>query len=337
MLVVMSADATPSQVSAVTDKIHSLGFTPQVGQGGTRTVIVISGNHGLEGREALLRLPGVEDVVRTTPPYKLAARDAQSGPSTFPIAGTRIGGGCTLIAGPCSVENERMLMETAAFMTRLGIKLLRAGAYKPRTSPYSFQGLGEAGLRLLAKVKEQTGIGIVTEVLDAEAVARVEEVADVLQVGTRNMQNTTLLRRLGTVRRPVLLKRGMAATVDEWLLAAEYVLAGGNPRVILCERGIRTAVDHAYATLDLGVVPIVKQRSHLPIIVDPSHGTGRAAFVPAMSRAALAAGADGLLIEVHPDPVNARSDGQQSLTFDEFEQLHHTLRSLAEVLGVALL
>lgn len=337
MIVVMRADATPSQISAITDKVCSLGCTPQVLPLGTRNAIAVIGNQGPEGRDALLRMPGVEDILRITPPYRLARRDLHPEPSVFPVGGTRVGGGCTVIAGPCAVESERMLLETAAFMTRLGVKLLRAGAYKPRTSPYSFQGLGDEALRLLAKAKEHTGIGIVTEVLDVEAVARVEEVADVLQVGTRNMQNTCLLRRLGTCRKPVLLKRGMAATVDEWLLAAEYILSGGNRQVILCERGIRTAADDRYNTLDLGVVPLIKQRSHLPIVVDPSHGTGRAALVPAMSRAALAAGADGLLIEAHPDPVNARSDGQQSLSLEEFELLYRSLGPLAVALGITLL
>jgi 3-deoxy-7-phosphoheptulonate synthase len=249
----------------------------------------------------------------------------------------RIGRGFTVIAGPCSVENEAMLMETAQFMKAQGVRLMRAGAYKPRTSPYAFQGLGTEALRILARAKAETGIGVVTEVLDTENIAAVEEVADVLQVGTRNMQNYALLRRLATLRKPVLLKRGMAATLEEWLLAAEYLMSGGNRQVILCERGVRTFADHTRNTLDLSIIPVVKHLSHLPVIIDPSHGTGRAEYVPAMSRAALAAGADGLLIEVHPDPQSALSDGQQSLDFAAFGALYGGLKPLAAALNVELL
>ncbi len=337
MIVVMNAAATPQQVQAVVDRMRLLGHSAQVIQGATRVVIAVSPNRGAPVRESLLMMPGVEDVLRITPEYKLVTRQAQPEPSSYAIAGTCIGGGCTIIAGPCSVENESALFETAQFMLARGVRLLRAGAYKPRTSPYSFQGLGERGLEMLGKVRERTGIGIVTEVLDADSVPRVEAVADILQVGTRNMQNYPLLRRLGHSRKPVLLKRGMAATVEEWLLAAEYILSGGNRQVILCERGIRTIADHARSTLDLSVIPVIKRLSHLPIIVDPSHGTGRAEYVPPMCRAALAAGADGLLIEVHPDPVNALSDGQQSLDFAAFEDLYSSLQRLAEALHVRIL
>lgn len=337
MLVVMQATATPTQIDAVADKIRQLGFAPHVIPGATRTAIGITGNRGPEGRDVLLMMPGVEDVVRITVGYKLVSRETQREPSVFQIAGTRIGHGFTVIAGPCSVENEKMMLQSAEFLSSRGVKLMRAGAYKPRTSPYAFQGLGREGLRILSKVKAETGIGVVTEVLDVENAGAVEEVADVLQVGTRNMQNYPLLRRLAKASKPVLLKRGMAATVDEWLLAAEYLMAGGNRRVILCERGVRTFADHTRNTLDLSIIPVVKHLSHLPVIIDPSHGTGRAEYVPAMSRAALAAGADGLIIEVHPEPRNALSDGQQSLDFNTFADLHASLQPLAAVLNVEVI
>lgn len=336
MLVVMNANATPEQISAVADKIRQLGYAPHVIPGGIRTAIGITGNKGPEGREVLLIMPGVEDVVRITVGFKLVSREVQSEPSVFDIAGTKVGGGFTMIAGPCSVENEEMVLGSARYLKDCGVRLMRGGAYKPRTSPYSFQGLGEEGLRILAKARAETGIGIVTEVLDVETADRVEEVADVLQVGTRNMQNYALLRRLSHSRKPVLLKRGMASTVEEWLLAAEYLMSGGNRQVILCERGVRTFADHTRNTLDLSIIPVIKHLSHLPVIIDPSHGTGRAEYVPAMCRAALAAGADGLIVEVHPDPRNALSDGQQSLDFDAFERMYASLKPLAEVLHVPL-
>jgi 3-deoxy-7-phosphoheptulonate synthase len=244
------------------------------------------------------------------------------GPGTF-----------TLIAGPCSVENEAMILRTAEFLAGRGVKLMRAGAYKPRTSPYAFQGMGQKGLDILAKVREKTGVGVVTELMDTEYADAVEAAADIIQIGTRNMQNFSLLRRVGLARKPVLLKRGLAATLEEWLMAAEYVMAGGNYQVVLCERGVRTFSDHSRNTLDLSVIPPAKQVCHLPILVDPSHGTGKRAYVPPMALAALAAGADGLLLEIHPDPVHALSDGAQSLDFAEFDKLLEGLKRLAEVLG----
>ncbi len=336
MLVVMNAGATPEQIEAVADKVRELGYDPHVMPGKTRTAIGITGNRGPEGREALLIMPGVEDVVRITVGYKLVSRETQPESSVFSIAGTSVGDGFTMIAGPCSVENEKMIIESARFLTEQGVKLLRGGAFKPRTSPYAFQGLGIEGLKLLAKARDETGVGIVTEVLDVESAAAVEEYADVLQVGTRNMQNYALLRRLSIARKPVLLKRGMAATVEEWLLAAEYIMAGGNRQVILCERGVRTFADHTRNTLDLSIVPVVQHLSHLPVIIDPSHGTGRAEYVPAMSRAALAAGAHGLIVEMHPDPRTAMSDGQQSLDFAAFAEMNVSLRPLADVLGIVM-
>jgi 3-deoxy-7-phosphoheptulonate synthase len=244
------------------------------------------------------------------------------GPKTF-----------TLIAGPCSVENEEMILRAAEFLMSRGVRLLRAGAYKPRTSPYAFQGMGREGLEILARARERTGISIVTELMDTDNADAVEEIADIIQIGTRNMQNFSLLRRVSRARKPVLLKRGMSATLEEWLMAAEYVMAGGNYQVVLCERGVRTFSDHSRNTLDLSVIPPVKKLSHLPILVDPSHGTGKRDYVPPMALASLAAGADGLLIEVHPDPDHALSDGAQSLDFAAFERLLDALRRLAEPLA----
>jgi 3-deoxy-7-phosphoheptulonate synthase len=251
----------------------------------------------------------------------VATPQATIGPRTF-----------TLIAGPCSVENEAMIQTTAEFLLEQGVKLMRAGAFKPRSSPYSFQGLGKEGLDILARVRQRTGIGIVTELMDTDNADAVEEAADIIQIGARNMQNFSLLKRVAQARKPVLLKRGLSATLEEWLMAAEYVMAGGNYQVVLCERGVRTFSDHSRNTLDLSVVPPVKCLSHLPILVDPSHGTGKRDYVPAMALASLAAGADGLLIEVHPDPDHALSDGAQSLTFAGFAKVLESLRKLAGVL-----
>lgn len=337
MLVVMNAHAEQSEISAVVGRIRELGLAPHPIPGATRTAIGITGNRGPEHRDTLMMLAGVEDVIVVTAPYKLVSREVHPEPTVFGIANTRIGDGFTLIGGPCSVENEKMIIESARFLTQQGVRLLRGGAYKPRTSPYSFQGLGEEGLKFLAKAREETGIGIVTEVMDVESAARIEDVADVLQVGTRNMQNYPLLRRLSKATKPVLLKRGMAATLDEWLMAAEYIMAGGNYNVILCERGVRTFADHTRNTLDLSIVPVVKHHSHLPVIVDPSHGTGKTEYVPAMSVAALAAGAHGLIVEVHPEPKQALSDGMQSLDFQGFLKLHAELKPVAAALDVEIL
>lgn len=336
MLVVMTVDATPQQIEAVAQRIRELGYTPHVIPGVSRTAIGITGNQGPEGRDSLLMMPGVADVIRVTAPYKLVSRETHPDATSFRVASTVVGRGFTVIAGPCSVENETMVLQTAEFLMRLGVRLMRGGAYKPRTSPYAFQGLGEEGLRLLARARERTGIGIVTEVLDVENADRIEAVADVLQVGARNMQNYALLRRMSRSSKPVLLKRGLAATLEEFFMAAEYIISGGNRRVILCERGVRTFADHTRNTLDLSAIPVIKQLSHLPIFVDPSHGTGKAAYVPPMCRAALAAGADGLLVEVHPDPPRALSDGVQSLDLDAFAQTYHSLKPLADALQVPI-
>jgi 3-deoxy-7-phosphoheptulonate synthase len=334
MLVVMKSGATPAEVEEALDAIREMGLTPHPMPGATRTAIGITGNTGAVDPRRLEVLPGVLELLRVTKPYKLASREMHAddtvvrlpqgtfGPATF-----------TLIAGPCSVESQDMILRTAEHLMSQGVRFMRAGAFKPRTSPYAFQGMGIEGLDILQKARQRTGIGIVTELMDTDNADAVEEAADIIQIGTRNMQNFSLLKRVARARKPVLLKRGMSATLEEWLMAAEYVLAGGNYQVILCERGVRTFSDHSRNTLDLSVIPPVKQLSHLPILVDPSHGTGKRAYVPPMSLAALAAGADGLLIEVHPNPDKAMSDGAQSLDFAGFDELLDKLKRLAEVMG----
>jgi 3-deoxy-7-phosphoheptulonate synthase len=334
MLVVMQSDATPENISRVIDAIHRLELTPHPLPGATRTAIGITGNTGAIDTQMLEVLPGVKECIRVTKPYKLASREMHRDDTVVRLPQAEIGSKTfTIVAGPCSVENESMVMKTAEFLIANGVKLLRAGAFKPRTSPYAFQGMGVEGLQILKRVREKTGIGIVTELMDTEYATAVEDAADIIQIGTRNMQNFSLLKRVGKCRKPVLLKRGMSATLEEWLMAAEYVLAGGNYQVILCERGVRTFADHSRNTLDLSVIPPAKSLSHLPIFVDPSHGTGKRAHVPAMSLAGLAAGADGLMIEIHPEPDRALSDGAQSLDFPGTEKLLGQLRQLAGVLG----
>jgi 3-deoxy-7-phosphoheptulonate synthase len=334
MLVVMHSHATPEQIDAVLAAVRRMNLTPHPLPGATRTAIGITGNVGAVDPRTLEVLPGVFELIRVTKPYKLASREMHEADTYVKLPQTTIGPRTfTIIAGPCSVENEAMIQQTAEFLLGHGVRLLRAGAFKPRSSPYTFQGMGKEGLDILARVRRRTGIGIVTELMDTDNADAVEEAADVIQIGTRNMQNFSLLKRVGRSAKPVLLKRGMSATLEEWLMAAEYVMAGGNFNVVLCERGVRTFSDHSRNTLDLSVIPPVKHLSHLPILVDPSHGTGKRDYVPAMALASLAAGADGLLIEVHPDPDRALSDGAQSLTFAGFEQLLQSLRRLAEPLG----
>lgn len=344
MLVVMQAGATPDQISRVIESIAQMNLTPHPLPGATRTAIGITGNTGAVDPQLIEVLPGVKECIRVTKPFKLASREMHAADTTIILQPSvthasrapaiEIGSKTfTMIAGPCSVENEAMVMKTAEFLMTRGVRLLRAGAFKPRTSPYSFQGLGLEGLAILKRVRERTGIGIVTELMDTEHAEAVEETADIIQIGTRNMQNFSLLKRVGKCRKPVLLKRGLSATLEEWLMSAEYVMAGGNYQVILCERGVRTFADHSRNTLDLSVIPPAKALSHLPIFVDPSHGTGKRAHVPAMSLAGLAAGADGLLIEIHPEPERALSDGAQSLDFPGTEQLLARLRTLAPALG----
>ncbi len=334
MLVVMRSDATPEEIARVIAAIERMELTPHPLPGATRTAIGITGNTGAVDTQVLEVLAGVSECIRVTKPYKLASREMHPADSTFTLKQVEISPRTfTVIAGPCSVENEAMVMKTAEFLMSQGVKMLRAGAFKPRTSPYSFQGMGIEGLQILKRVREKTGIGIVTELMDTEFADAVEEATDIIQIGTRNMQNFSLLKRVGKCRKPVLLKRGMSATLEEWLMAAEYIMAGGNYQVILCERGVRTFADHSRNTLDLSVIPPAKALSHLPIFVDPSHGTGKRAHVPSMSLASLAAGADGLLIEIHPEPDRALSDGAQSLDFAATEKLLTQLRALAGVVG----
>jgi 3-deoxy-7-phosphoheptulonate synthase len=330
----MHSHASPEQVEQVLAAIRNMKLTPHPMPGATRTAIGITGNIGAVDPRTLEVLPGVMELIRVTKPYKLASREMHEADTFVKLPQTVIGPGTfTLIAGPCSVENEGMIRRTAEFLKECGVKLLRAGAFKPRTSPYAFQGMGSEGLKILSKVRKDTGIGIVTELMDTENADAVEEAADIIQIGTRNMQNFSLLKRVGKAKRPALLKRGMSATLEEWLMAAEYVMAGGNYNVILCERGVRTFSDHSRNTLDLSVIPPAMKLSHLPILVDPSHGTGRRDYVPPMALASLAAGADGLLLEIHPDPDHAQSDGAQSLDFAGFERLLESIRRLTEALS----
>jgi 3-deoxy-7-phosphoheptulonate synthase len=341
MLVVMHSHATPEQIEQVLGAIRRMNLTAHPLPGATRTAIGITGNMNAVDPRSLEVLPGVLELIRVTKPFKLASREMHPADTyvRVPVTGegTVIGPGtCTIIAGPCSVENEEMILRTADFLRENGVRLMRAGAFKPRSSPYAFQGMGLEGLDILARVRAKTGIGVVTELMDTDNADAVEEVADVIQIGTRNMQNFSLLRRVSRASKPVLLKRGMSATLEEWLMAAEYVMAGGNYNVILCERGVRTFSDHSRNTLDLSVIPPAKHLSHLPILVDPSHGTGKRDYVPAMALAGLAAGADGLMIEIHPDPDRALSDGAQSLNFAGFKMLLEALRRLAEPLGRTL-
>ena len=334
MIIVMKADATEQDVQHVVDRIQDLGLKAHLSKGVERTVIGVIGDERLIKKEQLSLLPHVEDVFPILKPYKLASREFKPSNTIVRVGSVAIGGDrIVVIAGPCSVENEEQVIATARAVKAAGADLLRGGAFKPRTSPYAFQGLGEEGLKLLAKAREETGLGVVTEVMESSEVDVVAQYADVLQVGARNMHNTKLLRSLAAVRKPVLLKRNFSATLNEFLMSAEYLLSGGNPDVILCERGIRTFVEFTRNTLDLNVVPAVKQLSHLPIIVDPSHGTGRQDLVLPMSRAAIAAGADGLMIEVHPRPADAFSDGEQSLTPEMFQQLMREVRMIAAAVG----
>src|SRR5438552_9176270 len=337
MLVVMHSHATPQQIDQAVEAIRRMDLTPHPMPGATRTAIGITGNIGAVDPRTLEVLPGVSELIRVTKPYKLASREMHDADTFVKLPQTTIGPGtCTMIAGPCSVETEAIILRTAEFLMENGVRLMRAGAFKPRTSPYSFQGMGLEGLRILDKARQKTGIGIVTELRDTDNADAVEQATDIIQIGTRNMQNFSLLKRVGKAKKPVLLKRGMSATLEDWLMAAEYIMAGGNYNVILCERGVRTFSDHSRNTLDLSVIPSAKKLSNLPILVDPSHGTGKRDFVPPMALASLAAGADGLLLEVHPDPDHAQSDGAQTLDFAGFEKLLESLKRLAEPLGRVL-
>src|ERR1700730_13256895 len=337
MLVVMQSHASEEQLRPVCQRIESLGLKAHPIPGAIRTAIGITGNKGAVDLGVLESLPGVVECIPVSKPYKLVSRDAKEEDSVLRIPTPRgdvlVGGKhIALVAGPCAVESEEQCMAIAERVAKTGCRLIRGGAYKPRTSPYSFQGLGEEGLKILAKVREKHGFGIITEVIDNEKLDLVEDYADVIQIGARNMQNFSLLKRPGRAKKPVLLKRGMSATLDEFLMAAEYVLSEGNYSVMLCERGVRTFSDFSRNTLDLAVVPAVKNRSHLPILVDPSHGTGKRHKVLPLSRAAIAVGADGLLVEVHHEPDKALSDGMQSILPEEFAILTDEVRQIATVL-----
>jgi len=335
MLIVMRHDATADQVQAVVDVINDLGYEARPMPGRQRTAVGLVGNDGKVNADRLESLGGVLEVIHVTQPYKQVSREWREEDTVVELAnGTRVGGSdIVVMAGPCSVESEAQIVGVAHRLREAGATILRGGAFKPRTSPYAFQGMGEAGLKLLALARQETGMAVVTEALDEESLALVAHYADIIQIGARNMQNFSLLRRAGRTGKPILLKRGMAATVKDLLLSAEYVLAEGNGQVILCERGVRGFDTHTRNLLDLTAIPVVKSLSHLPIIADPSHGTGLRAKVIPMARAAVAAGADGLMIEVHPDPERAMSDGAQSLYPDQFEELMQQIAVIAEAIG----
>lgn len=337
MLIMMQSDATREQIDRVCERIRELGLTPNEIPGAMRLAIGITGNKGAVDPGHFTRLPGVQDAVPVSRPYKLVSREVKPESTVVEIAGRKLGGGAlAVIAGPCSVETRDQVLSTARHVREHGAAFLRGGAFKPRTSPYDFQGLREEGLMLLAEAREATGLPIVTEVKDTETLPLVARYADVLQIGARNMQNFSLLEAVGALGKPVMLKRGLSSTVKEWLMAAEYVLARGNYQVILCERGIRTFETLTRNTLDLGVVPLVRELTHLPIVVDPSHGTGVARAVGPMARASVAAGCDGVMVEVHPRPENALSDGPQALTFEGFAVMMDDLRRVSGALGQPL-
>jgi len=338
MLVVMQGHATEEQIRAVCDRIESLGFKAHPIPGAARTAIGITGNRGAVDLASVESMPGVIECIPVSKPSKLVSRDVKREDTivrvSTPLGEVAFGGkSVALAAGPCAVESRQQVFAIAEQVKASGARLFRGGAYKPRTSPYSFQGLGEDGLKILAEIRDEFGLGIITEAVDNESLDLAAEYADVIQIGTRNMQNFSLLKRAGRTQKPVLLKRGMSATLDEFLMAAEYILSEGNYQVILCERGVRTFSDHTRNTLDLSIIPAVQRLSHLPIAVDPSHGTGRRDKVLPLSRAAVAVGADGLLVEVHHDPDRALSDGPQSILPEEFDLLVREARDIAAVLG----
>jgi 3-deoxy-7-phosphoheptulonate synthase len=339
MLVVMKAQATEEEIQAVCDHIVQLGFRPHPLPGAQRTAIGITGNQGEVNRGNLESLSGVAEVIRVSKAYKLASRDVKEEDTVVRFAGSdaAIGGrNLAVIAGPCSIESREQAFAIAGHVAAAGAQFFRGGAYKPRTSPYAFQGLGLEALKIMAEVRERFGLRIVTEALDTESLDLVAQWADVIQIGARNMQNFSLLRKAGLLRKPVLIKRGLSATMEEFLMAAEYVMSEGNYEVILCERGVRTFADHARNTLDLSIVPALRHASHLPILVDPSHGTGRRDCVLPMARAAVAAGADGIMVEVHDHPENALSDGPQSIYPAQFATMMHEIEQLAPIVGRTL-
>jgi 3-deoxy-7-phosphoheptulonate synthase len=337
MIVIMKQDATGAQITNVTARVEQLGCQVHISEGKERTIIGIIGNGRPLDREQFERMDGVERTVPILRPFKLAGREFHPQDTIVTVNGVQIGGRqLVVMAGPCAVESREQLLETAHVVKEAGAHVLRGGAFKPRTSPYSFQGLGDEGLRILAEAREETGLTVVTEVIEPQMVSLVATYADILQIGARNMQNYALLHAVGESQRPVLLKRGMMSTIEELLMAAEYILSHGNNRVILCERGIRTFERYTRFTLDISAVPLLKQLSHLPVVVDPSHGTGKWELVEPVSRAAVAAGADGLIVEVHPHPEDALSDGAQSLRPTRFAALMRSLRPVVEAVGRTL-
>jgi 3-deoxy-7-phosphoheptulonate synthase len=336
MIIIMHPDASAEQIDHVVEKLKQVGFGVHLSKGAERTVIGAIGDKSTLRLEAIQMLPGVSEIVPIRKPYKLVSREFQKTDTVVELAGgVKIGAGQRIVvmAGPCSVEGEKEILEVARAVKQAGANVLRGGAFKPRTSPYAFQGLGEQGLKFLAKAREQTGLPFVTEVMDTRDVALIAHYADMLQIGARNMANFNLLKEVGKTKKPILLKRGPGSTIQEWLMSAEYVLSEGNKQVVLCERGIRTFETATRNTIDINAVPVVKKLTHLPIIVDPSHGTGEWDLVPAIARAGIAAGADGLMIEVHPRPEEAMSDGAQSLKPETFTELLTSLRAVAQAVG----
>ncbi len=333
MLIVMETGSSPEQLERVCERVRALGFTPHPIPGGHRTAVGVTGNPGPLDPRLFEVLPGVKEAIAVSKPFKLVSRETHPEPSVVRIGDVEIGAGrFGVIAGPCSVEARAQILEAARAARKAGAKLLRGGAFKPRTSPYAFQGLGREGLELLAEARAETGLPIVTEALDAHSLQQVLAFADCVQIGARNMQNFPLLREVGRAGKPVLLKRGMSATLEEWLMAAEYILSEGNRQVILCERGVRTFANHARNTLDVAAIPAIRRLSHLPVIVDPSHAAGLRHLVEPLALSGVAAGADGLIIEIHPEPERALSDGPQALTPAHFERLMARVRAVREAL-----
>jgi 3-deoxy-7-phosphoheptulonate synthase len=330
MFVAMKPHATQGEFDAVIDKVRALGLTPHPISGIERRVVAVVGNTGAVDPDDFAMLPGVAEALRVSQPFKLVSREVKEEDTVIDVGGVKVGGRAIVVmAGPCSVESRDQILETARAVKKAGASFLRGGAWKPRTSPYEFQGLREEGLKLLALARQETGLKIVTEVMSTDTLPMVAEYSDVLQVGARNMQNYSLLEKLGAVKKPVMLKRGLSGTIREWLMAAEYIVANGNPNVMLCERGIRTFETATRNTLDINAIPVVKSLSHLPVIVDPSHGIGIRKHVAAIARAGVAAGADGIMVEVHPKPEKALSDGHQSLSIPEFDELMRQVRVIA--------
>ncbi len=335
MIIVMRSTATPAQIDHILEKVKELGLTPQVSRGVERTVIGVIGQEDTLRVQPLEVYPGVEKVMPILKPYKLVSREFHGEDMVFEMAhGVKVGGKRVVVmAGPCAVESRDMLLQVAREVKKSGATFLRGGAFKPRSSPYSFQGLGEEGLKYLREVADETGLLVVTEVMDPRSVELVAEYADMMQIGARNMQNFDLLKEVGDAKKPVMLKRGLSATVSEWLLSAEYILSKSNFKVILCERGIRTFETATRNTMDINAIPVVKRETHLPVMIDPSHGTGDWELVAPLAKAGIAAGADGLMVEVHPNPEEAKSDGSQSLLPEKFKRLMEDLRPIAKAVG----